>query len=145
MERNEYRKKGYLPFCIEEIKTAERNGVSSEQIEQFMNNPRYDNLQLKQIRLGLQSGIDVSSYARLNIPADEMEVLRIHLLKEKENRDEEAENEKKLANEKVRTEVNKQKLGNTITVFRIIFIIAGILVFAIILFSASLTIPSASF
>ena len=126
MDITRYKSKGFMPFCIEEIKLAYNHNVSEQDIHTYMNDLDYDNLQLRQIRLGLEQRLDVSVYARSSMPSKEMEEIRLRLLQEKANINHEEEKEKKLAKEKVKVEVNKQKLKNTISLFRIILILLAI-------------------
>ena len=77
MELNDYKKKGFLPFCIEEIKLAYKAGIDPKLIEKYMNDRDFDNMQLRQIRLGLEGNLDVSAYARTSMPSDEMEQIRL--------------------------------------------------------------------
>lgn len=133
MDIARYKSKGFMPFCIEEIKLAYSNGISEQDIHTFMNNLDYDNLQLRQIRLGLEQGLDVSVYARSSMPSKEMEEIRLRLLQEKSNINQEEEKERKLAKEQIKVEVNKQKLKNTISLFGVILILLLIGV-AIIIF-----------
>ena len=123
MELSDYRRKGFLPFCMEEIRLAFNSGIDPKLIEQYMNDTAFDNLQLRQIRLGLEQGLDVSAYARTSMPYEEMEKIRERLLKEQSERDLEAEKEKHLEQQQIRTEVNRKKLHNTLNFFRIILII----------------------
>ena len=53
MDISDFKRKGYLPFCIEEIRLAFNSGIDPKLIEQYMNDTAFDNLQLRQIRLGL--------------------------------------------------------------------------------------------
>lgn len=122
MEINDYKSKGFLPFCLEEIKLAYRDQIDPKLIEEFMNNSSLNNLQLRQIRLGLKDGIDVSTYARTSMPEQEMEQIRLRFLSEKDNKDLEAEKERKLEQEKTKGEVNRLRLLNTLNLFRIILI-----------------------
>ena len=123
MDINDFRRKGYLPFCMEEIRLAFNNGIDPKLIEQYMNDTAFDNLQLRQIRLGLEQDLDVSAYARTSMPYEEMEQIRIRLLKEKSESDLEEEEEKHLEQQQIRTEVKRKKLHNTLSFFRIILII----------------------
>jgi len=123
MELSDYRRKGFLPFCMEEIRLAFNSGIDPKLIEQYMNDTAFDNLQLRQIRLGLEQDLDVSAYARTSMPCEEMEKIRERLLKERSERDLDAEAEKKLEQQQIRTEVNRKKLHNTLSFFRIILII----------------------
>ena len=84
MELNDYKKKGFLPFCIEEIRLAYKAGIDPKLIEKYMNDRDFDNMQLRQIRLGLEEDLDVSAYARTSMPSDEMEQIRLRLHEEKE-------------------------------------------------------------
>ena len=132
MEINDFKRKGFLPFCLEEIRCAIDNGVDQELIDQYMADPGFDNLQLRQIRLGLESKIDVSAYARKSIPYEEMDRIRLRLLEEKENRDLEKEEKEKLEKQKTRGDVKKLRLHNTISFFKVILILAGIAIVAVI-------------
>lgn len=123
MELNDYKKKGFLPFCIEEIRLAYKAGIDPKFIEKYMNDRDFDNMQLRQIRLGLEENLDVSAYARTSMPSDEMEQIRLRLHEEKENRDLEKEEKDKLEKQKVKGEVNRTRLHNTVSVLRIIMII----------------------
>ncbi len=135
MDINDFRRKGYLPFCMEEIRLAFNSGIDSKLIGQYMNDTAFDNLQLRQIRLGLEQDLDVSAYARASMPYEEMEKIRERLLKEQSERDLVAEEEKHLEQQQIRTEVNRKKLHNTLSFFRIVLIIgligvvAGIFLF----------------
>ena len=126
MELNDYRIKDFMPFCFEEIRLAFMSGIDPKLIEQYMNDISFDNLQLRQIRLGLEQGLDVSAYARTSMPYEEMEKIRERLLKEFNERDLEAEEEKKLEQQQIRTEVNSRKLHNTISFLRIVMILGMI-------------------
>lgn len=123
MDINDFRRKGFMPFCMEEIRLAFNNGIDPKLIGQYMNNTAFDNLQLRQIRLGLEQDLDVSAYARTSMPYEEMEQIRERLLKEQSERDLEAEAEKHLEQQQIRTEVKRKKLHNTLNFFRIILII----------------------
>ena len=126
MELSDYRRKGFLPFCMEEIRLAFNSGIDPKLIEQYMNDTAFDNLQLRQIRLGLEQDLDVSAYARTSMPCEEMEKIRERLLKEQSERDLDAEAEKKLEQQQIKAEVNRKKLHNTLSFFRIILIIGMI-------------------
>ena len=130
MELNDYKKKGFLPFCIEEIRLAYKAGIDPRLIEKYMNDRDFDNMQLRQIRLGLEEDLDVSAYARTSMPSDEMEQIRLRLHEEKENRDLEKEEEEKLEKQKVKGEVNRTRLHNTVSFLRIIMIIGVIALLA---------------
>ncbi len=123
MDINDFRRKGFMPFCMEEIRLAFNNGIDPKLIGQYMNDTAFDNLQLRQIRLGLEQDLDVSAYARTSMPYEEMEQIRERLLKEQSERDLEAEAEKHLEQQQIRTEVKRKKLHNTLNFFRIILII----------------------
>ena len=123
-----------MPFCLEEIRLAFRNGIDPKLIEEYMNDPSFDNLQLRQIRLGLEQELDVSAYARTSMPCEEMEKIRERLFKEFSERDLEAEQEKKLEQQQIRTEVSRKKLHNTISILRILMILGMIGVTAGIFF-----------
>ena len=82
MDINDFRRKGFMPFCMEEIRLAFVNGVDPKLIGQYMNDTSFDNLQLRQVRLGLERGLDVSAYARTSMPYEEMKQIRERLLKE---------------------------------------------------------------
>ena len=129
MELIDFKRKGFLPFCIEEIKLAFSNGIDQEQISRYMNDTGFDNLQLRQIRLDLEQDLDVSAYARITMPYEEMEKIRERLLKEKSERDLEAEKEKKLEQQQIRAEVSRKRLHNTLSFFRIIMVLLLISVF----------------
>ena len=130
MELNDYKKKGFLPFCIEETQLAYKAGIDPKLIEKYMNDRDFDNMQLRQIRLGLEGNLDVSAYARTSMPSDEMEQIRLRLHEEKENRDLEKEEEEKLEKQKVKGEVNRTRLHNTVSFLRIIMIIGVIALLA---------------
>ena len=132
MELNDYKKKGFLPFCIEEIRLAFNCGIDPKLIEQYMNDTAFDNLQLRQIRLGLEQDLNVSAYARTSMPYEEMETIRERLLREQSERDLAAEEKKHLEQQQIRTEVNRKKLHNTLSFFRIILIIGMIGVVAVV-------------
>ena len=134
MDISDFRRKGFMPFCMEEIRLAFNNGIDPKLIAQFMNDTSFDNLQLRQIRLGLEQDLDVSAYARTSMPYEEMEKIRERLLKEKSERDLEAEEEKQLEQQQIRTEVNRKKLHNTLSFFRIILAIGLIGVIAGVFF-----------
>ena len=123
MELNDYKKRGFLPFCIEEIKLAYKAGIDPKLIEKYMNDRDFNNMQLRQIRLGLEKDLDVSAYARTSMPSDEMEQIRLRLWKEQESRNLEKEEEEKLEKQKAKGEVNRTRLHNTVSVLRIIMII----------------------
>ena len=129
MNINDFKRKGFLPFCIEEIKLAFGSGIDPELISRYMNDTGFDNLQLRQIRLGLEQDLDVSAYARITMPCEEMEKIRERLLEEKSERDIEAEKEKKLEQQQIKVEVNRKRLHNTLSFFRIIMVILFIAVF----------------
>ena len=130
MELNDYKKRGFLPFCIEEIRLAYKSGIDPKLIEEYMNDRDFDNMQLRQIRLGLEENLDVSAYARTSMPSDEMKQIRLRLHEEKENRDLEKEEKDKLEKQKVKGEVNRTRLHNTVSFLRIIMIIGVIALLA---------------
>ena len=130
MELNDYKKRGFLPFCIEEIRLAYKAGIDPKLIEKYMNDRDFDNMQLRQIRLGLEENLDVSAYARTSMPSDEMEQIRLRLWKERESRDHEKEEKDKLEKQKVKGEVNRTRLHNTVSFLRIIMIIGVIALLA---------------
>ena len=132
MELSSYRRRGFRPFCIEEIRYAYEHGIDPELIEQYMNDTAFNNMQLMQIRLGLESGIDVSAYARVTMPDEDMEKIRLRLEDEKKNRNLEKEEKEKLEKQKTKGEVKKLRLHNTISFFRVILILAGIGIAAVI-------------
>ncbi len=132
MELSSYRRRGFRPFCIEEIRYAYEHGIDPELIEQYMNDTGFNNMQLMQIRLGLESGIDVSAYARITMPDEDMEKIRLRLEEEQKNRDLEKEEREKLEKQKIKGEVKKLRLNNTIGFFRVILILAGIGIAAVI-------------
>ena len=74
MELKDYKKKDFRPFCIEEIKEAFRQGIDPLLIELYMNDTNLSNLQLRQIRLGLQEELDVSAYARASMSYGDMSI-----------------------------------------------------------------------
>ena len=135
MDINDFRRKGFMPFCMEEIRLAFVNGVDPKLIGQYMNDTSFDNLQLRQVRLGLERGLDVSAYARTSMPYEEMKQIRERLLKEQSERDLAAEEEKQLEQQQIRTEVKRKKLHNTLNFFRIILaigligVVAGVFLF----------------
>ena len=135
MDINDFKRKGFLPFCMEEIRLAFSSGLDPKLIEQYMNDTAFDNLQLRQIRLGLEQDLDVSAYARTSMPCEEMEKIRERLLKEQSERDLAAEEEKHLEQQQIRTEVNRRKLRNTLSFLRIILatgmigVVAGVFLF----------------
>ncbi len=135
MDISDFRRKGFMPFCMEEIRLAFVNGVDPKLIGQYMNDTSFDNLQLRQIRIGLEQNLDVSAYARTSMPYEEMEQIRERLLKEQSERDLAAEEEKQLEQQQIRTEVSRKKLHNTLSFFRIILaigligVVAGVFLF----------------
>lgn len=135
MDINDFRRKGYLPFCMEEIRLAFSSGIDPNLIEQYMNDTAFDNLQLRQIRLGLEQDLDVSAYARTSMPYEEMEKIRERLLKEHSERDLAAEEEKHLEQQQIRAEVNRKKLRNTLSFLKVILVtgmigvVAGVFLF----------------
>ena len=135
MDINDFRRKGFMPFCMEEIRLAFVNGVDPKLIGQYMNDTSFDNMQLRQIRIGLEQNLDVSAYARTSMPYEEMEKIRERLLKEQSERDLVAEEEKQLEQQQIRTEVSRKKLHNTLNFFRIILtigligVVAGVFLF----------------
>ena len=120
---------------MEEIRLAFNSGIDPNVIGQYMNDTAFDNLQLRQIRLGLEQDLDVSAYARASMPCEEMEKIRERLLKEKSERDLAGEEEKHLEQQQIRTEVNRKKLSNTLSFLRIILatgligVVAGVFLF----------------
>ncbi|MBQ6477752.1 MAG: hypothetical protein IJI44_00135 [Erysipelotrichaceae bacterium] len=135
MDINDFKRKGFLPFCMEEIRLAFSRGIDPKLIGQYMNDTAFDNLQLRQIRLGLEQDLDVSAYARTSMPYEEMEKIRERLLKEKSERDLAGEEEKHLEQQQIRTEVNRRKLHNTLSFLRIVLaigligVVAGVFLF----------------
>ncbi len=123
MELSDFKRKGFLPFCLEEIRQALNNGIDPKLISRYMDDTGFDNLQLRQIRLGLEQKLDVSAYARKTMPSDEMENIRERLLKEQSQRDLEAEKEKILEQQQIKTEVNRKRIHNTLSFFRLILIL----------------------
>ena len=80
---DKYESMGFLNWQIEEIKLAIKNGVEDSLIHQYLENVDLDSFQMQQIRLGLQDGLDVSLYARKDIPFAEMEQIRLRQLDDK--------------------------------------------------------------
>ena len=124
MELKDYRKRDFRPFCIEEIKKAFEHGIDPLEIELYMNDTDLDNMQLRQIRLGLESGIDVSAYARKTMFPEDMERIRLRLEQEKENRDLEKEEQDRIEKKRKKGELIKLRLSNTLSIFRILMILA---------------------
>lgn len=50
-------------------------GMSDLRLRHYCEDTRYSEAQLEYIRYGVENGIDVSTYANPNIPADEMRKL----------------------------------------------------------------------
>lgn len=124
MELRDYRKRDFRPFCIEEIKKAFEHGIDPLLIELYMNDTDLDNMQLRQIRLGLESGIDVSAYARKTMFPEDMERMRLRLEQEKENRDLEKEEQDRIEKQWKKGELRKLRLSNALSIFRILMILA---------------------
>ena len=124
MELKDYKKKDFRPFCIEEIKEAFRQGIDPLLIELYMNDTDLDNMQLRQIRLGLESGIDVSAYARKTMFPKDMEQIRLRLEQEKENKNLEKEEQEQIEKQRKKGELQKLRLSNTLNVFRILMMLA---------------------
>ena len=72
---DEYKAKGYEPLQLYQITLAIENGLTKDQID-IIANINFNWMQMEQIRLGIEQGMDVSVYAHENIPADEMEHIR---------------------------------------------------------------------
>ena len=131
MELNDYKKAGFLPFCIQEISLAYKNGVDSKLIEKYMNNREFDNMQLMQIRYGLESGIDVSAYASSSMPSEEMERIRMILQRKLKEKNLEEEKEERFKKQKLLGDIRKNRLNNTISVLRIVIFIGILCVMAL--------------
>lgn len=129
------REMGILPYCIEEIKLASKNGVSDQDIESFMVDHDFDNLQLREIRLGLEAGIDVSNYSRPNIPSDEMAIIRERLIEEKSKINEEEIKEKKLQQDLDKQTLKSTKLKNTRQRAGILFVLVLIVALGTLLYT----------
>lgn len=126
---DKYVSMGFHSWQIEEIKLAIKNGISEELIQKYMENVDLDSYQLEQVRLGLQDGLDVSLYARKDIPHAEMEQIRLRQLEEKLKVEEEESKKRKeiLKQEKKETRKGKLESFKTILVILLILILLGAL------------------
>ena len=128
ISRKKLEEKGFLNFQIEEIVLAEKNGVSEELIHQWLENVDLDNYQMMQVRKGLQDNLDVSLYARKDIPHTEMERIRLQQLEEKQKKEEEnakVKEQKKIEQNVVRTG-RLEKIKSFLVITLILFIFAGL-------------------
>lgn len=127
MNVKKYEEMGLSHWQLEEIKIALRNGIDSAMIDKFMANSNFDNLQMEQIRLGLEAGIDVSHYAREGISYHDMQHFRKEELQRKIKEDSQEEKEKKILIKKEKEVLQEVALRNTqrkLKLFLTILIIA---------------------
>ena len=106
MNIDKYKKDGYSNWQIEEIKQAFRDGLSTDVIERWIIKAYYGADQMREIRLGLKAGLDVSTYAKEGIASQEMRHIREKLL---EKKDEENSAEVKEEKEQKRIEVKERR------------------------------------
>lgn len=83
IDQTEYTKKGYENWQIANMRLADKNGVSQEQITAWLEDKRYNQFQHEQITFGLISGVDVSIYAHVAMSAEEMKSAREKLEEQK--------------------------------------------------------------
>ena len=83
INQTEYENKGFNEWQIANMRQADKNGVSKQQIQAWLEDKRYNQFQHNEIMLGLISGIDVSIYASLGLSAEEMKQARDKLEKQK--------------------------------------------------------------
>ena len=58
MELSSYRRRGFRPFCIEEIRYAYEHGIDPELIEQYMNDTAFNNISGQFRRSATQGALD---------------------------------------------------------------------------------------
>lgn len=80
----ELNNQGYDEWQIHEMRSAERAGVSEEQIKAWLMDKRYKLEQIVEIREGLEAGIDVSIYTHLGMSAEEMRQTKEKLIEQKQ-------------------------------------------------------------
>ena len=105
ISRKKLDEQGFQNYQIEEIFLAVKNGVDEDLINKYLVNVDLDNLQMIQVRKGLQDGLDVSLYARNTLSDTDMEHIRLQLLDEKMKKEEE---QKKKVKQEQRI-INKEK------------------------------------
>lgn len=131
MDISKYKQQGFSNWQIEEIKQATREGLTSIDIEKWIAKAYYGADQMREIRLGLLAGIDVSTYAKEGIPSDEMRHIREKLLAQKEISDDEAVKEEK---QKERLEISERRAEVRLSIVKAALIFVPVLV-AIVLLS----------
>lgn len=110
ISRKKLDEQGFQNYQIEEIFLAVKNGVDEDLINKYLVNVDLDNLQMIQIRKGLQDGLDVSLYARKNMDDTDMEHIRLQLLDEKLKKEEEQKKKVKQEQKIINKEKRKGRL-----------------------------------
>lgn len=82
IDYKKYHDQGFGEWQLEEIKLADKNGVSVELIDKWLANLDYDAKQMAEVREGLVNRVDVSYFADTNIPAESMAQIRKKLQSE---------------------------------------------------------------
>lgn len=82
IDYKKYHDQGFGEWQLEEIKLADKNGVSIELIDKWLANLDYDPKQMSEVREGLVNRVDVSWFADTNIPAESMAQIRKKLQSE---------------------------------------------------------------
>ena len=129
ISRKKLDEQGFQNYQIEEIFLAVKNGVDEDLINKYLVNVDLDNLQMIQIRKGLQDGLDVSLYARKNMDDTDMEHIRLQLLDEKMKKEEEQKKKVKQEQRIINKEKRKGRLDGIksfLTILLILTIFAGL-------------------
>lgn len=129
ISRKKLDEQGFQNYQIEEIFLAVKNGVDEDLINKYLVNVDLDNLQMIQVRKGLQDGLDVSLYARNTLSDTDMEHIRLQLLDEKMKKEEEQKKKVKQEQRIIKKEKRKGRLDGIksfLTILLILTIFAGL-------------------
>ena len=129
ISRKKLDEQGFQNYQIEEIFLAVKNGVNEDLINKYLVNVDLDNLQMIQVRKGLQDGLDVSLYARNTLSDTDMEHIRLQLLDEKMKKEEEQKKKVKQEQRIINKEKRKGRLDGIksfLTILLILTIFAGL-------------------
>lgn len=129
ISRKKLDEQGFQNYQIEEIFLAVKNGVDEDLINKYLVNVDLDNLQMIQVRKGLQDGLDVSLYARNTLSDTDMEHIRLQLLDEKMKKEEEQKKKVKQEQRIINKEKRKGRLDGIksfLTILLILTIFAGL-------------------
>lgn len=123
ISRKKLEEKGFQNYQIEEIALAEKNGVDEDLIHQWLENVDLDNYQMIQVRKGLEDGLDVSLYYRIDMSAKAMEHIRLQLLEEKQKKEAEEKKKQKEQKKIEKKEIRHGRLEGIRSFFTIVLII----------------------